>query len=107
MLQWLGELSSPMVAEEVPLVAWLVRRDCCPRVGVKRSRERTNRRVAATVQVRPALGADPAQPVCGPIMDLEERGANSTTTTTWCASRLTARPPFLMRASIVDAEEPV
>ena len=84
MLQQSGQLDSPIVAEEVPAVTWLARLACGHRVGVKRSREQTHRPVAATVQVRPALEADPARSVVPPIMANEERGADSTTKTLSC-----------------------
>jgi len=101
-----------MVAEEVPpvtrsILGGLALRACCQRVGVKRSREQTNRLLTATVRVRPALEADPVEPVRAPIMDNEERGADSTTKTSRCASRLAARPPFLMRAAVAGTTIPV
>jgi hypothetical protein len=50
------------------------------RVGVKRSREQTNHPTAATIEVRPALDADPAEVTLGPRIDKEGRGTTSTTT---------------------------
>lgn len=107
MLQQSGQLNSPMVAEEVPPVTWLAQRTCCHRVGVKRSREQANRLIAGTVQVRPALEADPAEGVRAPIMDTEGRGADSPTKPSSCPSRLPARPPFLMRAAVGEATVPI
>ena len=107
MLQQSGQLNSPMVAEEAPPVTWLAGRACCHRVGVKRSREQTNRLVTATVQVRPTLEADPAEAVRAPIMDNEERGADSTGKISSCPSRLTARPSFLMGAAVAETTVPI
>jgi hypothetical protein len=108
LLQPSGQLNRPMLAEEVPpvtrsILAGHALRARCHRVGVKRSREQTNRLVTATGPVRPALEADPPEPVRPPIIDNEKRGADSTTNTSRCTSRLPARPPFLMRAALAGA----
>jgi hypothetical protein len=93
-LQSSGLSDTPMVAEEVPLVA------CGQRVGVKGSREQANRSVAATVQVRPALDADPAKPVASPTMELEGRGATSKPHTKHASRTLPLRPPSLLIAAL-------
>jgi hypothetical protein len=92
-----------MVAEEVPPVTPArlrptTRRSPRHRVGVKRSREQTNRPGAAAAKVRPALDADPARPVLRPTMDAEGTGATSPWRTPTCSTRLPIPPRSLMAA---------
>lgn len=70
-----------------------------PPVGVKRSREQTNRPAATAAEVRPALDADPAEVFHRPTMDKEGRGtALTTTTSSSVPHHLTERPLFLLPA---------
>src|SRR5438876_3052714 len=88
-----------MVAEEAPCVLCPDRR----RVGVKRSREQTDRLAAATAEVRPALDADRARPVITPTMNTEGAGVTSTSTDPWPPRRLPTSPRPLLSAAVLSA----
>src|ERR1700722_1136927 len=81
-----------MVAAEVPAL------DPRQRVGVKRSRERTNRPTATWALVRPALDADPAQLAAVPTMEMEGRGDNPLPSKPRPSEPLPVRPPSLLLA---------
>jgi hypothetical protein len=104
-VQQSGQLNSPMVPEGVPPVACsklccIALHACCQRVGVKRSRERTDQPVTAPVPVRPALDADPVEPVRAPIMEDEERAPDWRTKISRSSSRLPTWRPFPMGAAV-------
>src|SRR5438477_4083081 len=88
-----------MVAEEAPCVLCPDRR----RVGVKRSREQTDRLAAATAEVRPALDADRARPVITPTMNTERAGVTSPSTDPWPPRRLPTSPRPLLSAAVLSA----
>ncbi len=71
------------------------------RVGVKRSREQTSRPAATTLEVRPALDADPAASVHPPTMNTEGTGANSSSTNSVCTARFATRPRSLLIAALL------
>jgi hypothetical protein len=93
----LGRLPNPMVAEEASRVFGPSRE----RVGVKRSREPSNRLAATAAEVRPALDADPGTPLTRPTMSTEGTGATSTSTESECSPRLPARPRSLLIAALL------
>jgi hypothetical protein len=69
-----------------------------PEVGVKRSREQTDQPALPTIEVRPALDADPAELTRRPTMEDEGRGSPSTSTNSTSPESPTAAPPSLLRA---------